>query len=85
MPHGDFIEIYCEAALETCEARDVKGLYEKARAGKINNYTGIDTPYEAPIRPELEIDTEQLNIEESVQLVIKLLSERNIITPSVSS
>ena len=58
MPHGDFIEIYCKASLETCERRDVKGLYKRAKAGEIKNYTGIDSPYELPVKPELVIDTE---------------------------
>ena len=49
--NSDFIEIYCKASLETCEARDVKGLYKRARAGEIKNYTGIDSPYEAPKIP----------------------------------
>ena len=52
MPHGDFIEIYCKASLETCEMRDVKGMYKRARAGEIKNYTGIDSPYELPVNPE---------------------------------
>jgi adenylylsulfate kinase len=76
MPHGDFIEIYCKARLETCEARDVKGLYKKARAGEIKNYTGIDSPYEAPDTPELIVDTDILNIEQSVDAVLELLQER---------
>jgi adenylylsulfate kinase len=80
MPHGEFIEIYCKATLETCEARDVKGLYKKARAGKITNYTGIDSPYEVPQKPELEVNTDQLSIEKSVLTVMKLIIERNIIT-----
>jgi adenylylsulfate kinase len=80
IPHGDFIEIYCKAPLETCEARDTKGLYKKARAGEIKNYTGIDSPYEEPKKPELEVETDQLSIEESVQAVMKLLNERNIFT-----
>lgn len=63
MPHGDFLEIYCKASLEICEARDVKGLYKKARAGEIKNYTGIDSPYEAPEKPELVVDTEYLNLD----------------------
>lgn len=79
MPHGDFIEIYCKASLETCESRDVKGLYKRARAGEIKNYTGIDSPYEFPVKPELVIDTEQLSIEGSVERVIQLLYSRAII------
>ena len=54
-PQGDFIEIYCNASLEICESRDVKGLYKRARTGEIKNYTGIDSPYEAPSNPELKI------------------------------
>ena len=52
LPQGDFIEIYCKASLEMCESRDVKGLYRPARAGEIKNYTGIDSPYEAPDNSE---------------------------------
>jgi adenylylsulfate kinase len=76
MPHGDFFDVYCKAALETCEARDVKGLYKKARAGEIKNYTGIDSPYEAPEKPELVVDTDALSIEQSVSEVLKLLQAR---------
>jgi adenylylsulfate kinase len=76
MPHGDFFEVHCKAALETCEARDVKGLYKKARAGEIKNYTGIDSPYEAPEKPELVVDTDALSIEQSVNEVLKLLQAR---------
>ena len=79
MPHGDFIEIYCKAKLETCEARDVKGQYKKARAGEIKNFTGIDSSYEVPKKPELEIDTDSLSLENSVQIVMSLLFERNVI------
>jgi len=79
MPHGDFFEIYCKASLETCESRDVKGLYKKARAGEIKNYTGIDSPYEAPEKPELVIDTDTLNIEQSAGAVLKLLDERGML------
>ena len=61
MPHGDFLEIYCKADLEVCESRDVKGLYQKARAGVIKNYTGIDSPYEEPGNPELVVDTGNLD------------------------
>jgi adenylylsulfate kinase len=79
LPHGDFIEIYCKASLETCESRDVKGLYKLARAGKIKNYTGIDSPYEAPSNPELVIDTESESLEESVAKVIGFLKSKEII------
>lgn len=80
MPHGDYLEIYCKASLEICEARDVKGLYKKARAGEIKNYTGIDSPYEAPEKPELVVDTEYLNLDESVDRVLLMLSERGTVS-----
>lgn len=80
MPAADFMEIYCQASLETCESRDVKGLYKKARAGLIKNYTGIDSPYEVPEQAELVVDTEKLDLPESVAAVIKLL-EVNVINP----
>jgi len=79
LPQGDFIEVYCKASLKTCESRDVKGLYKRARAGEIKNYTGIDSPYEAPSNPELVIDTESESLEESVARVIGLLKSKEII------
>jgi adenylylsulfate kinase len=79
VPHGDFLEIYCECPIEICEQRDVKGLYKKARAGQIPFFTGIDSPYEAPENPELVVDTQKLCLEDSVQQVIVLLEQRGII------
>jgi len=79
IPNGDFIEIYCKASLETCEARDVKGLYKRARAGEIKNYTGIDSPYEVPENADLIIDTEQETIEDSVSIIISFLKKKTII------
>ncbi len=79
MPHGDIFEIYCKASLATCESRDVKGLYKKARAGEIKNYTGIDSPYEAPEKPELVVDTDTLSIEASTSAVLQLLQERCVL------
>jgi len=79
LPQGDFIEIYCNASLETCESRDVKGLYKRARAGEIKSYTGIDSPYEAPSNPELVIDIESESLEESVSKVIDFLKSKEII------
>ncbi len=75
----DFIEIYCKASLETCETRDVKGLYKKARAGEITNYTGIDSPYEVPENPELTIDTDNQSLEESVSSILSFLKSNGII------
>ncbi len=76
MPAGDFMEVYCQANLETCENRDVKGLYKKARAGLIKNYTGIDSPYEAPEQPELTVDTEALDLSQSMEAVLRLLTPK---------
>jgi adenylylsulfate kinase len=80
LPQGDFVEIYCKASLETCESRDVKGLYKRARAGEIKNYTGIDSPYEVPSNPELVIDTESESLGESVAEVVDFLKSKEIIT-----
>ena len=76
---GDFIEIYCKASLEVCELRDIKGLYQRARSGKIKNYTGIDSPYEAPDNPELVVNTDSESLEESVTKVLYLLKSKGII------
>lgn len=77
--HGDFIEVYCNAPLDVCEGRDVKGLYKRARAGEIKNYTGISSPYEAPIKPELSVDTGSLPLNVCVGQVLALLEQRGII------
>ena len=77
--NDDFIEIYCKASLETCETRDVKGLYKRARAGEIKNYTGIDSPYEVPENPELTIDTDNQNLDDSVSTILKFLESNEII------
>jgi len=79
LSQGDFIEIYCKSSLETCESRDVKGLYKRARAGEIKNYTGIDSPYEAPENPELVVNTESESLEESIAKVIDFLKSKEII------
>ena len=75
----DFIEIFCKASLEACEARDVKGLYKRARAGEIKNYTGIDSPYEVPEKPELIIDTDNQSLEESASTIFSFLESNGII------
>lgn len=79
VPHGEFIEIYCHADIEVCESRDVKGLYKRARAGEISNFTGISSPYEAPQKPEIMVDTGSRPIEECVDVVLALLRERGVI------
>ena len=66
----NFIEVYINASVETCENRDVKGLYKKARIGEIKDFTGISSPFEAPENPKLEINTSDLSIDESVQKVL---------------
>lgn len=70
---SDFIEIYINAPLEICEQRDVKGLYQKARKGEITGFTGIDSPYETPINPALEIRSDLLTVEQSVDKIFDLL------------
>lgn len=75
---GDYFEIYCKASLAECEARDVKGLYKKARRGEIKNYTGIDSPYEIPENADLVLDTERETIEESIANVIRFLEDAGI-------
>ena len=76
----DFIEIYCKASIETCETRDVKGLYKRARKGEIANYTGIDSPYETPENPELIIDTDNQSLEESVSTILSFLESNGVIS-----
>lgn len=71
---GDFIEIYINAPLAVCEQRDVKGLYQKARKGEIIGFTGIDSPYEAPENPALEIRSDLLTVQQSVEKVYEFLS-----------
>jgi adenylylsulfate kinase len=80
VPHGDFLEIYCYCELDICEQRDVKGLYKKARSGEIKHFTGISSPYEAPKKPEIKINTGQDSLEDCVDQVIDLLRDRGIIT-----
>ncbi len=69
----NFIEIYVNAPIELCERRDVKGLYKKVRAGKIKDFTGIDSPYEAPEDPDLELRTDILSIEDSAEEILDLI------------
>jgi len=78
-PHGDFLEIYCDASLEVCESRDPKGLYKRARAGEIPEFTGISSPYESPVNPELRTDTGHESVEQNVDQVIAMLRQRGAI------
>jgi bifunctional enzyme CysN/CysC len=73
MPEGEFIEIFIDTPLKVAESRDVKGLYKKARAGELKNFTGIDSPYEAPREPEIRIDTTKLSPEEAATLIVDTL------------
>ena len=78
----DFIEVYCSCPIEVCEQRDVKGLYRKARAGEIKEFTGISSPYEAPENPDLVVDTSALSLQECVAKVIDMLVDRQIVARS---
>jgi len=73
LPEGEFIEVHIDTPLEVAEARDVKGLYKKARAGELKNFTGIDSPYEAPERPEIRIDTTGMTPQEAAELIVDQL------------
>ena len=74
-----FIEVFVDCSLETAEERDPKGLYKKARAGEIKNFTGIDDPYEAPEAPEVHLHTDQQSLEEEVEHLIALLEKQGLI------
>ncbi|MBA3023284.1 MAG: adenylyl-sulfate kinase [Gammaproteobacteria bacterium] len=76
--YGDFIEIYCDSSLEVCESRDVKGMYKKARTGQIAEFTGISSPYEAPEKPELKVDTGGEELNKCVQQVLNDIAQRGI-------
>src|SRR6201999_1318974 len=70
MPPGEFLEVFIDTPLQIAEGRDVKGLYKKARSGELKNFTGIDSPYEAPEHPEIRIDTTRLTAEEAADLIV---------------
>ncbi len=75
-----FIEVFVDCSLEEAENRDPKGLYKKARAGEIKNFTGIDDPYEAPVTPELHLHSDKMSLEEEVELLIQVLEERGLLS-----
>ncbi|TDL30777.1 adenylyl-sulfate kinase [Jeotgalibacillus sp. S-D1] len=75
----EFIEVFVDCPLEECEKRDTKQLYAKARRGEIKEFTGIDSPYEAPERPEITIHTEKITVEEAIEQVLSYLREQNVI------
>lgn len=79
VPPGDFIEVYCRCPLEVCEQRDVKGMYRRARAGEIKEFTGISAPYEEPEAAELVLDTHHLSQDESIEAVIHYLRQAGVV------
>jgi adenylylsulfate kinase len=76
MGEFDFIEIYCQSPIEVCEARDVKGLYKKAREGAINDFTGVSSLYEEPSNPDLVVDTANASIEQCVAQILEYLKQK---------
>lgn len=76
---GEFVEVFVDTPLEICEARDPKGLYKKARAGEISNFTGLDAPYEAPENPEVHLETANLSVDEAAAQVIRYLEDQEIL------
>jgi adenylylsulfate kinase len=79
LPSGEFIEVYLKIPIEVAEQRDPKGLYKKARAGEVKEFTGISAPYEEPENPELILDTSQLDVQQCMETVIKYLQKNKII------
>ena len=84
LPPGRFIEVFVDTPLEVCEQRDNKGLYRRARAGEIANFTGIDSPFERPVSPELVIDTSHRSPDGCVSMIVDYLSQRGLL-PSAKS
>ena len=81
--HGPFVEVYVRTSVEECARRDVNGLYAKAFAGEIKGFTGVDDPYEAPAAPEIVVDTEGVEPEESAAIVISRLEELGLVPAEV--
>jgi adenylylsulfate kinase len=82
---GPFVEVYVKASVEECARRDVKGLYAKAFAGEIKGFTGVDDPYEPPRSPEVVVDTEQHDPEESARLIVERLEQLGLVRESVAA
>jgi adenylyl-sulfate kinase len=76
-PFGTFLEVHVKASVDACAQRDVKGLYARALKGEIRNFTGVDDPYEAPVAPELVIDTEKVSVEEASALLVERILEKS--------
>ena len=83
--NGKFLEVFVECPLEECARRDVKGLYEKALRGEIQNFTGISDPYEEPLNPEVVVDTEKETVEESMAKILGYLEEKGYLKPGVAA
>jgi adenylylsulfate kinase len=81
----DFLEVYVNAPLEVCEKRDVKGLYASVRGGTITGFTGIDDPYEAPLRPEVECCTDVESVDQSVRKVVNALVQRRYLNLTITT
>jgi len=79
MHPGDFVEVHVDYAIDVCEQRDVKGLYKKARAGEIKEITGLSAPYEAPLTPEIAIDTSAQSVEASSRQILRYLEDKGIV------
>ncbi|MGE4317530.1 MAG: sulfate adenylyltransferase subunit CysN [Deferribacterales bacterium] len=79
MEEGEFVEVYVNAPLDVCEKRDPKNLYKKARKGEIKDFTGISSPYEEPLNPEIEVSTHELSVDESVEKILKHLNDKKLI------
>jgi sulfate adenylyltransferase len=77
-PEDNFLEVYVATPLVVCESRDVKGLYKKARAGEIQNFTGINDPYEPPLNPEITVDTTEMSVTESLQVICEEIVRRGL-------
>jgi 3'-phosphoadenosine 5'-phosphosulfate synthase len=80
-----FYECFINSSLDVCESRDVKGLYKRARAGEIKNFTGVSDPYEEPTNPALDVRTDQLTVEQSVDFVIKRMFDDRLVVPNKES
>ncbi len=80
LEEGEFIEVYIKCSVEVCEERDTKGLYKKARAGEVKDFTGVSAPYEEPLKPEITIDSSKLSIEESTRTVLNYLEKNGYVS-----
>lgn len=82
MGEGEFFEVHVDAPLAAAEARDPKGLYKKARRGELSNFTGIDSPYEAPEHPEIHIDTTALTPEQAAERIVEHIARAGVLAPA---